>query len=316
MIRTERKYIEILRILKDHQEPMGAKRLSELMAERGFVLSDRAVQYYLRYLDEMGFTEKVGNMGRILTPFGLTETESALVGERIGFIISKLERLAFRSTFDPITETGDVAYNLSIVPEDRIDKVVSAFDEVIRARCGFFSSYRVLDHDPRVPNGSIGVMTVCSITMDGVFQGRGIPVRMAYGGRISVEHGEPIRFYDLIGYRGTTIDPLQLFISAGLTSISSVVANGTGTALANVREVPAVAEGPVRETVAQMRRCGFVFPVMMGVSPFNLPSDPYRLSIVSYSGMNFIAYCFEKGIPITTEIGAGNIPFSKIVSRN
>jgi len=31
---------------------MGAKRLSELMAERGFVLSDRAVQYYLRYLDE------------------------------------------------------------------------------------------------------------------------------------------------------------------------------------------------------------------------------------------------------------------------
>ena len=67
MIRTERKYIEILRILKEHREPMGAKRLSELMAEHGFVLSDRAVQYYLRYLDEMGFTEKVGNLGRILT---------------------------------------------------------------------------------------------------------------------------------------------------------------------------------------------------------------------------------------------------------
>jgi len=28
------------------------------MAERGFVLSDRAVQYYLSYLDTMGFTEK------------------------------------------------------------------------------------------------------------------------------------------------------------------------------------------------------------------------------------------------------------------
>ena len=44
MIRTERKYIEILRILKEHRDPVGAKRLSELMAERGFVLSDRAVQ--------------------------------------------------------------------------------------------------------------------------------------------------------------------------------------------------------------------------------------------------------------------------------
>jgi len=313
MIRTERKYIEILRILKEHQEPMGAKRLSELMAERGFVLSDRAVQYHLRYLDDMGFTEKVGNMGRILTPYGIAETESALVGERVGFIISRLERLAYRSTFDPVTQTGDVAYNLSIVPEDRIDEVLRAFDGVAAARCGFFSSYRVIDTDPRVPHGSLGIITVCSITMDGVFQGRGIPVRMAFGGRLTVEHGEPIRFIDLIGYRGTTIDPLQLFISAGLTSISSMVSTGSGIALANVREVPAAAEGPVRETVAQMRKSGFVFPVTIGTAPFNLPSDPYRLSIISYSGMNYVAHIFEKGIPIRTEIGAGNIPFSRIV---
>ncbi|MGA7627705.1 MAG: winged-helix domain-containing protein, partial [Methanoregula sp.] len=113
MIRTERKYIEILRILKEHHEPVGAKRLSELMAERGFVLSDRAVQYYLSYLDSMGFTEKVGNQGRILTPAGFQETDNALVDDRIGFIISKLERLAYRSTFDPASGTGDVAYNLS-----------------------------------------------------------------------------------------------------------------------------------------------------------------------------------------------------------
>jgi hypothetical protein len=313
MIRTERKYIEILRILKEHQEPMGAKRLSELMAERGFVLSDRAVQYHLRYLDDMGFTEKVGNMGRILTPYGMAETESALVGERVGFIISRLERLAYRSTFDPVTQTGDVAYNLSIVPEDRIDEILEAFEGVAAARCGFFSSYRVLDNDPRVPHGSLGIITVCSITMDGVFQGRGIPVRMAFGGRLAVEHGEPIRFIDLIGYRGTTIDPLQLFISAGLTSISSMVSTGSGIALANVREVPAAAEGPVRETVAQMRKSGFVFPVTIGTAPFNIPSDPYRLSIISYSGMNYVAHIFEKGIPIRTEIGAGNIPFSRIV---
>ena len=71
------------------------------MAERGFVLSDRAVQYYLRYLDEMGFTNKVGNHGRVLTERGRSETDKALVDDRTGFIISKLERLAFRSTFDP-----------------------------------------------------------------------------------------------------------------------------------------------------------------------------------------------------------------------
>ncbi|MBP5083487.1 MAG: hypothetical protein J6104_04565, partial [Methanomicrobium sp.] len=46
-IRSERKCVEILRILKEHQEPIGAKRLSELMSEHGFTLTDRAVQYYL-----------------------------------------------------------------------------------------------------------------------------------------------------------------------------------------------------------------------------------------------------------------------------
>ena len=316
MIRTERKYIEILRILKEHREPVGAKRLSELMAERGFVLSDRAVQYYLSYLDSMGFTEKIGNRGRILTPAGFLETDNALVDDRIGFIISKLERLAYRSTFDPETGTGDVAYNLSIVPTEILDRALGAFDEVIKAGCGFFNSYRILDHDPRVPQDCIGVITLCSITMDGVFQRNGIPVKMAYGGRLEIEENVPRRFRDLIGYRGTTIDPLELFISSGLTSINAFARTKTGIALANVREVPSSARSEVEETIRRMNDCGFIFPVTMGNQVFNLPDNPYRLSIVAYSGLNHIGNCVEQGIVIRTEIGAGNIPFSKVADIN
>lgn len=312
MIRTERKYIEILRILKEHREPVGAKRLSELMAERGFVLSDRAVQYYLSYLDSMGFTEKIGNQGRILTSEGLLETDHALVDNRIGFIISKLERLAYRSTFDPATGTGDVAYNLSIVPKESMDQALTAFDDVIRAGCGFFNAYRILDSDPRVPHDCIGVITLCSITMDGVFQRNGIPVEMAYGGRLEIEGNVPLRFRDLIGYRGTTIDPLELFISSGLTSINAFTRTKTGIALANVREVPSSARSKVEETIRQMNSCGFVFPVTMGTQVFNLPENPYRLSIVAYSGLNYIGNCVEQGLLLHTEIGAGNIPFSKV----
>jgi len=316
VIRTERKYVEILRILREHQEPMGAKRLSELMAERGFILSDRAVQYYLSYLDTMGFTEKIGNQGRILTPAGRLETDNALVDDRIGFIISKLERLAYRSTFDPSTGTGDVAYNLSIVPEASFEEARSAFDEIVSAKCGFFSSYRIIDHDPRVPPGSVGFISICSISMDGVFQRKGIPVNMAFGGRLEIEQGTPKRFRDLIGYRGTTIDPLELFISSGLTSISMYVKSRTGIALANVREVPIAARGPAEETIRLMNSCGFIFPVTMGSQVFNLPENPFRLSIVAFSGLNYIGNCVEHGIDIRTEIGAGNIPFSKIMDSN
>jgi repressor of nif and glnA expression len=316
MIRTERKYIEILRILKEHREPVGAKRLSELMAERGFILSDRAVQYYLSYLDTMGFTEKVGNQGRILTPAGFQETDNALVDDRIGFVISKLERLAYRSTFDPASGTGDVAYNLSIVPEDSLDRIQAAFDEVVKAGCGFFSSYRIIDHDPRIPHGSSGIITICSISMDGVFQRNGIPVKMAYGGRLEIEKGMPKRFVDLIGYRGTTIDPLELFISSGLTSINSYCRTRSGIALANVREVPSSALHQVEDTIRQMKQCGFLFHVSLGNQVFNLPHNPYRLSIVAFSGLNFIGNTAEQGFDIKTEIGAGNIPFTKVVGTN
>jgi HTH-type transcriptional regulator, global nitrogen regulator NrpRI len=316
MIRTERKYIEILRILKEHQEPVGAKRLSELMAERGFILSDRAVQYYLSYLDTMGFTEKIGNQGRILTSEGRQETDNALVDDRIGFIISKLERLAYRSTFDPVTSTGEVAYNLSIVPAESFEQTKAAFDEVIQSGCGFFSSYRVIDQDPRIPPGFVGFISICSITMDGVFQRKGIPVKMAFGGRLEIENGIPKRFMDLIGYRGTTIDPLELFISSGLTSIAAFSKSKSGIALANIREVPCAAKKQVEETIHLMNNCGFVFPVTMGNQVFNLPKNPFRLSIVAFSGLNFIGNTVEHGIDIKTEIGAGNIPFSKIIEVN
>ncbi len=311
-LRSERKYLEILRILKESHEPMGAKRLSELMAERGFILSDRAVQYYLRYLDEMGFTLKVGNRGRVLTEQGTAETESALVDERIGFIISKLERLAFRSNFDPLTCTGNVAYNLTIVPEEQLEGVTGAFDEVIRAECGFFDSYRIVDTDPRVPDGDIGIITVCSVTLDGVMQKGGIPTRLEYAGRLAVKEGSTAEFIDLIGYRGTSIDPLQLFISAGLTSINRLVNAKCGVALANIRDVPVAARGQVEQIIDQMKVCGFVFPAGIGIGAFNLREHPYRLPIVAFSGMNLIGNAIEKGHQLRTEIGAGSIPFSKI----
>ena len=84
-------------------------------------------------------------------------------------------------------------------------------------------------------------------------------------------------------------------------------------ALANVREVPAGARPRVESMVSQMRECGFVFPVAMGSRVFNLAPNPYRLSLVSYSGLNMVGCGIEEGIGIRTEIGAGNIPFSKVM---
>jgi repressor of nif and glnA expression len=311
-IRSERKYLEILRILAETHEPLGAKRLSEKMAERGFVLSDRAVQYYLQYLDEMGFTEKIGNRGRILTEAGITESERALVDERLGFIISRLEQLAFQSTFDPAAGTGSIVYNLSFVREEDLKGAMAAFDEVAKAGYGFLNTYRIVDSDPRIPEGHVGIMTACSVTLDGVLQKMGIPTRLEYAGRIAVDENGSAGFLDLIGYRGTSVDPLNLFISAGLTSIRRLVTTRAGVGLANVRAVPAVARYRVEVAIGLMEECGFTFPAGGGIGEFNLPRHPYRLSIVAFSGMNMIGNAIEKGYSIRTEIGAGTIPFERL----
>ncbi|HQD26606.1 MULTISPECIES: DUF128 domain-containing protein [Methanoculleus] len=312
-IRSERKYLEILRILAESHEPLGAKRLSEKMAERGFVLSDRAVQYYLQYLDEMGFTRKVGNRGRLLTDAGVAESESALVDEQIGFIISRLEQLAFQSTFDLETGAGSIAYNLSFVREEDLEGVTAAFDEVAKAGYGFLNAYRIVDSDPRVPEGYTGIMTACSVTLDGILQKMGIPTRLEYAGRIAIDKDGSAGFLDLIGYRGTSVDPLHLFISAGLTSINRLVTTGSGVGLANIRAVPEAARNRIEAAIGRMEEYGFTFPAGGGVGEYNLPKHPYRLSIVSFSGMNMIGNAIEKGYTVRTEIGAGTIPFERMM---
>ncbi|KAF1078881.1 DUF128 domain-containing protein [Methanogenium sp. MK-MG] len=314
--RSERRSVEILRILSEQQQgPLGAKRLSELMAERGFSMSDRAVQYYLQYLDEQGFTRKVGNKGRVLTTDGHSEAGDALVDDRMGYVISRLEQLSFNVSFDPKTLTGDIAYNLTYVPYDEIEHVTRAYDEVINRGYSFFRGYSITDNDPRLPPDTVGFISACSITMDGVLQNNGIGVDIVYGGRFRITDNQPVCFDDLIRYRGTTIDPLSLFINAGLTSVDSLVHTGSGVALVNVREVTVQAREKVEGIIDDMAGCGFVRPVGMGTSPFNLRPDPYRLSIVFFSGLNLVANAIEQGCNVTTDIGAGIIPFSKIAGE-
>jgi hypothetical protein len=83
-----------------------------------------------------------------------------------------------------------------------------------------------------------------------------------------------------------------------------------------VREVPSSALTQVEDTIRQMKQCGFIFPVSMGNKVFNLPHNPYRLSIVAFSGLNYIGNTAEQGFDIRTEIGAGNIPFTKVTGTN
>jgi hypothetical protein len=83
---SQRRLIEILRVIESAGLPVGARAISDSLCNRGYDLGERAVRYNLRILDELGFTKKRGYSGRVITPLGSRELTDALVDDRIGFV--------------------------------------------------------------------------------------------------------------------------------------------------------------------------------------------------------------------------------------
>ena len=103
---TERKVLSILEVLSESPEPLGSIAIARVLKEQGLSLSERTVRYHLKITDERGYTQPMGRDGRMLTKEGRAEVRSALVPEQVGFIISKIELLAFNTTLNPDTGKG------------------------------------------------------------------------------------------------------------------------------------------------------------------------------------------------------------------
>ncbi|HJW88310.1 MAG TPA: winged-helix domain-containing protein, partial [Dehalococcoidia bacterium] len=132
-VEVERKIISILRVLRDSPELVGARVIARRLKGHGVELGERAVRYHLKIMDERGLTQLVGRDGRVLTPLGEEELQNALVGDKVGFVISKIESLAFRTTFDCKSLTGLVPMNISFFLRSDFKKALPAMKEAFEA---------------------------------------------------------------------------------------------------------------------------------------------------------------------------------------
>ncbi len=100
---------------------MGSKIIARrLREEYGIGLSERAVRYHLRLLDERGLTRKISRRdGRAITQLGLEELDNALVADKVGFVIDKIELLAYQYSFNPARRAGQIPINISLFPKER-----------------------------------------------------------------------------------------------------------------------------------------------------------------------------------------------------
>lgn len=312
---NQRRLIEILRIIDDADKPIGARAISDALCIRGYDLGERAVRYNLKVLDELGFTEKQGYNGRALTYLGIKELNDALVNDRIGFVNTRIEEYIYRTTFDPRTAKGNVVANVSTVRKADYEKARDIMTDAFEAGCTVSKRVLVLDEEEgkeryEIPEGSLGIITVCSITLDGTLLNKGIPVNTSYAGVVDTKEKVPLGFTDLIAYSGSSIDPMKIFCSRKVTRISKALRGLPGRILANVREIPVSAESAARELIEQCSRAGIDGLIKIsepGGAILECPVSQGKIGIALCAGVNAAVAASELGVDIRTS------PISTIV---
>jgi repressor of nif and glnA expression len=319
---TERKIVSILRILSEFTEPLGSITIARELVRYGIFLSERAVRYHLRIADERGYTMALGRDGRTITPAGLEELKKALAPEQVGFVLERLELLAFRTSFDPQKRSGQIPINTSIIDKDRFKEAVAAMKDAFKAGLSVSELVATASAGEKlgsviVPEGKIGLATVCSVVVNGVLLKAGVPIESKFGGVLELRDKKPRRFTAIINYSGTSIDPSEQYIRAGMTSVTEATSSGNGSILANFREIPAPARSLVAERVDMMKEAGVIPVYVLGNTSeavCQIPVGLNRVGMVLLGGLNPVAAASESGIPIQNIGESGLIDFQQLFS--
>ncbi len=303
----EKKLLMIMRILQEEGGPIGSRLLARRMQEAGVTLSERTIRYHLRILDERGFTSLVDRHdGRIITDRGREELNHARVRDKVGLAISRIDSLAFRTTFDPRSGEGRLPMNLSLFPRRFFSKALAAMKPAFKAALAVSHLVAVAEEGGRigdflVPPGQVGFATVCSITINGVLLKRGIPMDSKFGGILEINQKRPNRFVELIHYSGSSLDPSEVFILARMTSVRQAAEAGRGKILANFREVPADSRTLVDVLVLELKEAGIDGVISLGCpgDPLGeIPLDINKAGLILIGGLNPVACAYEAGIPV------------------
>ena len=301
----ERKSIVILRILNQAGQPLGARIIARKIRDYGVSLSERAVRYHLQFMDERGLTLLVGRRdGRVITEKGIEELRNARVQDKVGYAISRIEILSYKTTFDIESRTGLIPVNVSFFSEKLFPDALGAMKETFDNRLAVSDLVGVASAgsfigDMNVPEGQVGFATVCSIVFNGVLLKRGIPMDSKFGGILQVQEKKPVRFVELIHYSGTSLDPSEAFISAKMTSVRGAVSGGEGKILANFREVAGICRENVMDVIDLLAGAGIRGMLSigkMGEPVCQVPVDVNKVGMVLLGGLNPVASAREVGI--------------------
>lgn len=298
----------ILKALHELGDSAGAAMISNVLAGRGIALHPRSIRYHLAKMDKEGLTVCHSRReGRTLTEFGKKELSNVDVIGRVGYVSARVDELGYRMTLDGKNETGSVIPNVAIVRQRDFERSIHLMTPVFTSglSIGERIAYKMFGEQLGgiiVPRGKIALATICSMTINSLLMKAGIPITSLFGGLLEMRNRKPVRFITMIDYQGTSIDPLKLFIIAGMTDVSSYAQSGSGIIGASFREFPSMAYEHVRRSLSIFQdNYGLGGVIIMGhpnMPLFNIPVSEGRTAMVVLGGLNPIAALHERGVPV------------------
>ncbi len=319
--KTGEKRLAILRVLREANGPLGSSKITERLAALGHDMSERTVRFHLLDMDKTGLTLNLGRSGRAITPRGSSELDSARSYEKVGYLSAKIDQMTYKMDFDLASKTGTVVLNVSLIARDELYRCVPLIQKVFAAGYAMGKLMTLLGPGESVgrvavPEGNVGIGTVCSITLNGVLVSQGIPTHSRFGGLLELREHKPTRFTEFINYDGTTVDPLEVFIRSVMTDYVGATRSGNGLIGASFREVPADSRDHVLDLDRRMERVGLrgIFLVGWPGRPLlDIPVSEGRLGVVVIGGLNPVAILEEKGIEVRrTGALAGLIEYDRL----
>ena len=318
--KRKRKEILILNILKNSKENVSSSRVAEELEILGHEVSERTVRLYLQQMDAEGLTESNGKRGHTITARGMEELESFRIIEKVGFLSAKIDQLSYRMNFSLNTASGTVLINITMVEAELFAKNIPLIQRVYEdgytmGQLLTFIGPGEICGEVKIPEGMIGVGTVCSITLNGVLLKQGIPITSRFGGLLEMADKKPIRFVEIIMYDGTSIDPLEIFIRSGMTNCLDLIQTGSGRIGASFREFPTESRDTVQQLAEKLRMIGLGGLVKIGKpgqSVLDIPVSEGRIGAIVIGGLNPVSILEETGVRDYSRAMAGLIDFNRL----
>jgi repressor of nif and glnA expression len=232
------------------------------------------------------------------------EFNSGLARDKAGLAISKIEWLAFRTDFDAKRRLGLIPVNVSFFREASFSRAMQEMRPAFEAELCASDLVAVAGEGQSlgevvVPEGRVGLATVCSVAINGALLKAGVPMDSRFGGILQVRNRKPFRFVELIHYSGSSLDPSEVFIRAGMTSVRRAAKDGNGRVLANFREIPAQCRDTAADVLAALKEAGLGSVLVMGETSgpvCEVPVELNRIGVILLGGLNPVAAAEEAGV--------------------